>query len=207
MPRAFTEADRNRIDARLREEAAERFMSTGCRKTTVDELAAGAGISKGAFYLFYASKEALFYRVIMDYHFTVRESLLARIDAVDNPGPEDLANAFTEIFRAVGASFLPTALRNGELDYLTDRLDPETLAGHYDDDSGFFAAVLARIPGYAVSDIPFWAAAFRGLFALLLHRHDIGDAFYDRVIATLVRQTVLAMTASSRTGPEQGATR
>lgn len=36
----------------------------GYKKTGVDELCRQAGISKGAFYLFYASKEALFCEVL-----------------------------------------------------------------------------------------------------------------------------------------------
>lgn len=41
------------------------WSKLGYKKTNIEDLCAKAGISKGAFYLFYASKEELFFDVIM----------------------------------------------------------------------------------------------------------------------------------------------
>jgi len=205
MARAFSERDRARIDASLRSAATDRFRSGGSRKTTVDELALGAGISKGAFYLFYPSKEALFYRVLMDYHDEVRATLLKRIDALVAEGspaaslnpatfPAIIADALVETFRAVEASFLPGALANGEMEYLASRLDEETLAAHRGEDADLVSAVLSKVPGLSSSDIPFWGATLRAIFTLTLHRREIGDEYFDRVLESMVRQTVAAMT-------------
>lgn len=40
----------------------------GMRQTTVDQLVEAAGISKGAFYKFYSSKEMLFLDLLEDLH-------------------------------------------------------------------------------------------------------------------------------------------
>ena len=56
----FSNAHRADIVATLRQAAARHAAQEGMRKTTVEELAAEAGISKGAFYQFYPSKERLF---------------------------------------------------------------------------------------------------------------------------------------------------
>ena len=56
----FSNAQRADIVATLRQAAARHAAQEGMRKTTVEELAAEAGISKGAFYQFYPSKERLF---------------------------------------------------------------------------------------------------------------------------------------------------
>ncbi len=199
MARAFSGGERDRIDGKLREEAARRFGSGGCRKTTVDELAQAAGISKGAFYLFYPSKEALFYRVLMDYHARVRTTLIERIDAAaagpEGLRPSDIADALVLAFREVESSFLPASLADGELEYLSSRLDEAVLASHQADDGDMVSAVFTRLPGLGETDMAFWGAMLRGIFTLTLHRREIGEPYYGRVVETMIRQTVAAMTA------------
>ena len=60
MPKAFTERDKELIRARLIQAGDKQFSAYGLKKTNIDALARAARISKGAFYLFYDSKEALF---------------------------------------------------------------------------------------------------------------------------------------------------
>ena len=59
MPRIFSEADRGAIRQSLIEAGRESFLRHGLRKTSVEELARSAGIAKGTFYNFFASKEDL----------------------------------------------------------------------------------------------------------------------------------------------------
>ncbi|MBC7221122.1 TetR/AcrR family transcriptional regulator [Candidatus Bipolaricaulota bacterium] len=65
MPRALTQAEREAIRARLLRAGRELFARYGLRKTTVEELAHAAGIAKGTFYLFFASKEALYAELLL----------------------------------------------------------------------------------------------------------------------------------------------
>ena len=67
MPRAFTADETERICRRLKEAGQESFARRGIRSTTVDDLARSAGISKGAFYRFFDSKEALLVSLLSDY--------------------------------------------------------------------------------------------------------------------------------------------
>lgn len=64
MARSFTERERENIKRSLLEAGKESWTRYGCKKTSVDELCRQAGISKGAFYLFYESKEALFCEIL-----------------------------------------------------------------------------------------------------------------------------------------------
>ncbi len=60
MPRAFSEARKDQIRERLLRKGREYFIRYGLKKTSVDDLVKAAGISKGSFYRFFESKEALF---------------------------------------------------------------------------------------------------------------------------------------------------
>ena len=61
MPTAFTEEERAVLTEALLECAAQLVREQSARKITVEQLTSSVGISKGAFYLFYPSKEHLFY--------------------------------------------------------------------------------------------------------------------------------------------------
>ncbi len=60
MARSFTEREKENIKRSLQETCKRSWTQSGYKKTSVDDLCRQAGISKGAFYLFYESKEALF---------------------------------------------------------------------------------------------------------------------------------------------------
>lgn len=64
MPRSFTEREKENIRRKLEEACKQSWTQYGYKKTSVDELCRQAGISKGAFYLFFESKEALFCEVL-----------------------------------------------------------------------------------------------------------------------------------------------
>ncbi len=60
MARSFTEREKENIKKGLQEACKQSWTQYGYKKTSVDDLCKQAGISKGAFYLFFESKEALF---------------------------------------------------------------------------------------------------------------------------------------------------
>lgn len=84
MPRAFTADETGRICRRLKEAGQESFARRGIRGTTVDDLARAAGISKGAFYRFFDSKEALLVSLLSDYEAAAQAGIEGAVRA--DPG-------------------------------------------------------------------------------------------------------------------------
>ncbi len=64
MARSFSEKEKENIRKHLQDSCKQHWTQYGYKKTSVDELCKNVGISKGAFYLFYESKEALFCEVL-----------------------------------------------------------------------------------------------------------------------------------------------
>ncbi len=60
MPAAFTSEERDKILAAMLGDARGRIPDVGLKKLSIESLTDGAGISKGAFYAFFDSKEALY---------------------------------------------------------------------------------------------------------------------------------------------------
>ena len=69
MARSFTEREKENIKKSLQEACKQSWTQYGYKKTSVDDLCKQAGISKGAFYLFFESKEALFCNTVLVFVF------------------------------------------------------------------------------------------------------------------------------------------
>ncbi|MGE5603139.1 MAG: TetR/AcrR family transcriptional regulator [Nitrososphaerales archaeon] len=169
MPKGFSEHEKDLIRQRLMAQGYKQFTAFGLKKTTVEELAAAAGISKGAFYLFFDSKEALFLEVAEE---TVerrfRQDLLAMLD---RPGPSPRARLLA-VLRQAFALFntipLLKFLAGSDYDLLMRRVPPEKLREHLAGDQAFFEELIARCRS---AGIPIRVAAdeIRGLlYALFL---------------------------------------
>jgi AcrR family transcriptional regulator len=84
MPRGFTQTEKQLIREQLLEQGYQQFSAYGLKKTNVDELSRAVGISKGAFYLFFTSKETLFMDVIEQAEARFRQVILEELHL---PGP------------------------------------------------------------------------------------------------------------------------
>ena len=68
MPIAFTAEERTVLTGQLLESTRRFVKEQSARKVTIKQLTDSVGISKGAFYLFYPSKEHLFYALLRQMH-------------------------------------------------------------------------------------------------------------------------------------------
>lgn len=64
MARSFTRQEKENIKRNLQKACNQSWTQYGYKKTSIDQLCREVGISKGAFYLFFESKEALFCEVL-----------------------------------------------------------------------------------------------------------------------------------------------
>ena len=144
MPKAFTEQEKELIRKRLLEQGHKQFSAYGLRKTNIEELAEASGISKGAFYLFYASKEALFMDVVEQVEQRFRQELFAMVDL---PGPSPRARLFALLhhaFHRVKTIPLLQFLTGSDYDLLFRRVPPETFQEHVAHDRAFINELITR---------------------------------------------------------------
>ncbi len=144
MPKAFTEQEKELIRKRLLEQGYKQFSAYGLRKTNIEELAEASGISKGAFYLFYASKEALFMEVVEQVEQRFRQELFAMVDV---PGPSPRARLFALLhhgFHRVKTIPLLQFLTGNDYDLLIRRVPPETFQEHVAHDRAFINELITR---------------------------------------------------------------
>ncbi len=131
MPKAFSEEESNRIRQALLAAGRARFPRYGVRKTTVEELTQAAGISKGAFYRFFESKELLYLEVLEEAEQRMRGDLMAAIrqGAGLSVVLDTLLNGLREepLFRQM--------VEPGEMEYLVGRVGMERMGQHVERDN------------------------------------------------------------------------
>ena len=145
MPKGFTEHERELIRERLLEQGYRQFSAYGLKKTTVAEIATAAGISKGAFYLFYESKEALFMDVVEEKaEKRFRQEILAAIDLPGSSPRARLLAVLKKAFSLFKAIPMLQFFTGNDYDLLFRRVPPGKLQQHLHNDRAFFDEFIAR---------------------------------------------------------------
>jgi AcrR family transcriptional regulator len=177
VPKAFTEHEKKLIGKRLLEQGYKLFSAYGLKKTNIEEIARAAGISKGAFYNFYESKEALFMDVVEQAEIRVRQEVLAVIDL---PGPSPRARLFAVLKKAFTLfETIPILqfLTSSDYDLLFRRIPAEVLREHLANDRAFFEELIVHCQnaGIPIREQP--ERIIGSLYPLvlsILHKDDLG---------------------------------
>src|SRR5258708_9882083 len=144
MPKGFTEREKELIRARLIKEGYKQFSAHGLKKTSIEELAAAVKISKGAFYLFSESKEALFMDMVEEAEQRSRQAIFA---AIDLPGPSPRARLLGVL--KTGFAMLTTIpmlqfFTGSDYDLLLSRVPAEKVRAHLASDRPFLDELVSR---------------------------------------------------------------
>lgn len=132
---AFSEIEKMNIKEKLIVNCEESWSTFGYKKTNIDDLCRKSGISKGAFYLFYISKEDLFCDVIVKAQQRLLD--LTKKSLGENPTKYDLASTFKLIYREYIKIPFITETRTPDFIAFMNKLPKEKINemdshGHYD---------------------------------------------------------------------------
>lgn len=192
MPRAFTQSETARIEEALRRAAENCLARYGVKKTTVDELARSAGISKGSFYRFHPSKEALFFHTLEEYQKRLFQGLAKTVHERNLKGRNGLAEAIWYLFSEVKDSFLTTLMHPEEMSLLLRGLPEEIVSSHQQLDTDTTRVLLEALSFRETSvNAHIFSTALRALAMTLMHRTIIGEENFDEALKLLIRGLVL----------------
>lgn len=185
MPRGFSEREKERIRGGLIEQGREFFTSYGVKRTNVEDLTGAVGISKGAFYLFYTSKEELFFEVLGQWEDEYHADLLG---AAVQPGvvPRQQVTDFLKMAFSVWRTHpLFTHFDPKQYEHLLRKLPEEKVEVALRKDEVFIGKLLGqwREHGVAIDcDPDVFLGLMRALFFISLHEQDLGRDTYPEVI-------------------------
>lgn len=196
MPKTFSDSERAYIKKRLMEEAQACLAQFGMRKTTVDELVKRVNIPKGTFYLFYPSKELLFFDVLCTLHNELQATLLRWIDDLqDSINADTVTELVFRLYKQVDSTFLYSFIASGDLELLVRKLPPEVAKAHAQKDDFSMERLLSLLPGVHVEDhnIKIFSAVLRAIFCTMLHRREVGEDVFDDAIRVMLRGVVIQL--------------
>jgi AcrR family transcriptional regulator len=208
MPRAFTENERIAIRTRLLAAGQDLFARRGVRATSVEQLARAAGISKGAYYHFYASKEALFFDVVEAVESELHDRLAAQVQQTPREALKVLLRAS---FDARDENPLFDVATSEEAVAVLRTMSPDEREAFLRRDVAMTESVAAQLAaaGVCITVSPaVLAGLLRAMVFVGMHRADIGEDLAPQVEDFLVEtlSRALAGDANERTGsPEQPA--
>lgn len=188
MPVPFTEKEKTEIRNSLMEAGLRMFSGAGLSKTSVENLASSAGIAKGSFYLFFESKEELYYEILIEeekFRDRVMERVLNMGLSPQKTMELFLLDSLDEIhknpfFQRVFASddMLYVARRVNETKLLENRLKDEQSMEHF----------LRVVYGDREKpDVPIFTGILRAFVMGVLHRKEIGEDIADTVAREMAR--------------------
>lgn len=194
MPKSFSEAERAHIKKRLIEEAESCLTQYGLKKTTVDEIVRRVNIPKGTFYLFYESKELLFFDVFIAFHDRIHAQLLETIEGMeDDVRPAQITALIFDLYKSIEQSFLYRFLMDGDIELLFRKLPQKAVEAHQIKDDLSVQRLVALVPGISEGKTEIFSAALRALFSTMMFRREIGEDVFDEALKILIHGTVIQM--------------
>lgn len=186
MASAFTEKEKDSIRSALKEAAHKCAATFGMRKTTVDQLAESAGISKGAFYKFYESKELLFFEILEDWHTEIYNAAWEKWQSCPQlPDVQRASETLLYVCRMWDQNGILNFYEN-DLPYLLRKIPQDILDQHYDSDEVHTGAMIERMGIRLRYPREVACGTIYGLMLTLSHRKEIGKA-YPQVLKILVQ--------------------
>jgi AcrR family transcriptional regulator len=165
------------------------FVRYGLRKTSIGELTKAAGIGQGSFYLFFRSKEDLFFEILDQEERLSREriaGMLSRCEPTRRGIKEVLLQSLTLLSEN---ELIASVLYNSEeYERLLSRVSEDTVASHLAEESKYIQDELQRLQTKGVfervkSDVV--TGVLHALFTLNLHKKQIGEGLFPQVIELL----------------------
>lgn len=189
MPRAFTEQERQEIRQDLLDAGREHFIRYGIRRTNIEDLTRAAGISKGAFYSFYDSKEMLFMDILEAYEAELRKQIFNIALNPQRSARANLAELLKEAFSAWETSPFLENFDQQDLAVLMRKIPTERKQAHLQGDQLFVQQILERwerSPNTTARDPRTVEGLMKALFIVNLHKDDMDSDSYRQALEVLI---------------------
>ncbi len=177
VPKAFSSQERKLVRDKLIASAQHYLSTTGIKKTSVEDLCRAAGISKGAFYLFYDCKELVFLDALEQEQQIIHDAIIRDV-AAHTSKRKGFVAAILHMYQSLSAKpWLLSVMQ--DYDILVRRIPPERIATHIALDDASSRRLVQALG--VTADHELVSAVLRTLFLSILHRKEIGDRTDDAV--------------------------
>ncbi|MCI1776209.1 MAG: TetR/AcrR family transcriptional regulator [Paenibacillus lautus] len=202
MPKKFSDEEREWIRKKLLTEARHHFETSGLRKTSVGDLTKAAGIAQGSFYMFFGSKEEIYYELILEEEQRIRNAVLDLFPPEDVCSKESIKRFLLYSLGMMDESpLLRQMMDRGEMELLFRKLPKDLLERNFTEDQDALLPVITAwqkagiLSGTASESI---VGMIRSMALLTLHKKEIGEEQFSSTIELLVELLSAGMIAVSK---------
>lgn len=201
MARKFSDHEKERIRERLVEAGQQCFGLYGLKKTSIEQLTKAAGIAQGTFYLFFPSKEELYFELLELEEERVRQQLLEETEESGRMDKERLVRFLRKSLTVMGENpFFRQLYEEDVMEQLVRKLPSEKLAAHFDKDAVIAMPFVRRWQeeGWLTSQRPeIIVSLIRSLILLTLQKRLIGEEVFDETMELLIQLIAQGLTAEA----------
>ena len=189
MAKAFTQSRKEIIRRNLVNKGREYFIKYGLKKTSVDELAKATGISKGSFYTFFNSKEALFLAIHEESESKLQEELIQKFELIKDPY-ERLRAFFKSSFQIIEEDpLLRLVFNSKEMESLSWFMSSEEYEEHFHRDISFLSDLIKHWQEQGIIrkvDVTAASYMIASVYYIILQKESMGEETYKKVTDMLV---------------------
>lgn len=199
MPKKFSEEEKLAVQRKLLEAGRRSFEAYGLKKTSVEELTKAAGISQGAFYLFYGSKEELLFELMQEDEKRIRSAMLETFRTDSDITEADLKNFLLQSLRMIDDTpLLKGMILKKEMELLLRKLPKELLERNFSEDSDALSPIISLWQSKGImaeASTETIVSLIRSLILLTMHREEIGEEAYGPTMDLLAGVIAAGMVA------------
>ncbi|MBU2550026.1 MAG: TetR/AcrR family transcriptional regulator [Proteobacteria bacterium] len=204
MTRKFQTSEKQSIQQALMDKGRQLFARNGLKRTSIAELTHAAGIGQGSFYLFYDSKEELYFDVLEREERVIGQAiqdLLLTRNLTRQRLKQVLAEGLALLLKN---DLIRNMLENNEYQQIIRKLPEDRFQGHLTAENRLIAEAVKQFQktGRLKNIKP---AVLRGLlhalFLMHLHRNEIGPVVFPDLLQFLLDA---AADELGTTGPRNG---
>ena len=180
MPKAWSEREKELIKKTLLSEGKTLFEKYGLQKTTVDEIVNAAQISKGSFYIFYQSKEELYFDVLDSTEHELREKIFENVFKPEINRQDSFKSFLRQMVEVLTSMPLYEQMNAANYELLLRKLPEESLQKHMDRDQENVAKYFVdwMDQGWMRKvDIEALNGLLLALIQFVMHREEFGENF------------------------------
>jgi AcrR family transcriptional regulator len=185
LAKEFGKDEKEMIRTALIEAGRELFSRYGLKRTGIGELTKAAGIAQGSFYIFFGSKEELYFEILEDEEKKIAGILEDMLDSAEitKSGFKIFMKKYFEIVHT--NPFLENLIQKSEYERLMRKLPEEKRRKHLQGESELIDGAIKRLreqERIKNVDPEVLAGLYHALFLLRLHVKDIGEEVFPKVM-------------------------
>ena len=187
MPRAFTKSEREEIKHKLQEVAKQLLLHHAMNKISVDEIVGQTMISKGTFYLFYKSKEILFYDVFRQEHDAIQADFIHQVRVNSSVmDAQTLTAIIVDLYKKLENTFILSMAFRGDLELLMRKIPRELINEHDKQDHLSMQQLFEVLPDLKAYDVEVFTSALRIALVSIMHKQDISNEHFDDALRLVI---------------------